>query len=150
MPFTESLFCLCLFDLVMSNQFPLFLLQAYIRYAKEQLHMTALLRQEPFKFLVKLCCALPLLPANYIRRGFQLIMRETLQRGMRVYRRMRDFFAYVLRNWVNNPVKRRWMCVFGSFHRTNNTCECHNRMLLNYIGTVHPNIYNFIGKSLCI
>ena len=109
--------------------------------------MGALLRREPFKFLVKLCCALALLPSRYIRRGFHLIVREAFRHGARVYRRMRQFLAYVFRNWVNNRVRRQWMCVFGSFHRTNNTCECHNRMLRNYKGVAHPNIYCFIGRT---
>ncbi|XP_026290929.1 uncharacterized protein LOC113215512 [Frankliniella occidentalis] len=120
------------------------LFRAFIRYAKEELGMFHLLRRHPYERLVKLCCALALLPMRLIQRGFILILRQARQAGGRVYNRMRPFFAYVWRNWVGHPVRREWMCVFGSYHRTNNTCESHNRVLNNYVGIRHPNIYHFL------
>lgn len=83
--------------------------------------MTRLLKIQPYQDLIKLFCALPLLPVRFISRGFRLLMQETMDHGVRVYRRMRQFMAYVSRRWANHPVRKRWMCVFASEHRTNNT-----------------------------
>ena len=110
--------------------------------------MGAALRQANVKYILKLCCALALLPERYMMRGFRLIVREAHGFGRVVYRQVRDFLNYVLRSWLNNDVKRRWMCFFGSFHRTNNTCESCNKILNRIMGLAHPNVYNFIGKSV--
>ncbi|KAK3921644.1 Anthranilate--CoA ligase, partial [Frankliniella fusca] len=126
------------------------LFRAYIRYAKVDLGMFQYLRRHPYERLIKLCCALPLLPLNHIQRGFFLILRQARQAGHRVYNVMRPFFSYVWRNWVGNRLWCEWMCVFGSFHRTNNTCESHNRVLNNYVGVRHPNIYHFIVALLAL
>ena len=123
-------------------------LQAFIRYAKEVLNMGAALKRGPINYIVKLCCALALLPERLMRRGFLLIMREARGLGPHVYRQVMNFLNYVLTSWLNNDVKRHWMCFFGSFHRTNNTCECHNRVLRRTLGLTQPNIYNFIGMLL--
>jgi len=83
--------------------------------------MTRLLKVEPYSGLIKLFCALALLPVRYIRRGFVIVVQQTMDHGIRVYRNMRRFIGYVRRHWVFHPIRRQWMCVFGSFHRTNNT-----------------------------
>lgn len=36
------------------------------------------------------------------------------------------------------------MCFFECLHRTNNACECHNRMLRKAVGAYRPNVYQFI------
>ncbi|XP_034247294.1 uncharacterized protein LOC117649035 [Thrips palmi] len=120
------------------------LVQTEVRYAKERCNMTRLLRDEPYSELMKLFSALALLPVRYIRRGFRIVVQVTMDHGLRVYRNMRTFIGYVRRYWVYHPIRRRWMCVFGSFHRTNNTSESHNKMLSNLVGVDHPNTYNFI------
>lgn len=122
------------------------LVNAEVKYAKDELGMARILGVEPYSTLVRCFCALALLPERYIRRGFIILVRETRTHGPRVYRRMRPFIAYVLRQWVGNRERRQWMCVYGSIHRSNNTCESHNRMLLNFVGVPHPNIYNFIAS----
>ncbi|XP_034253510.1 uncharacterized protein LOC117652588 [Thrips palmi] len=119
--------------------------RALISYAKEELNMALLLRREPYSELMKSYCSLALLPRRFIRRGYNLLVQETRQHGGRVYGRMRPFLAYLLRSWVAHPVKRPWMCVYGSIHRTNNTCESHNKMLGNFACVPHPNTYNFIS-----
>ena len=132
---------LCLFkhDLVAElSAYNVFSFQCLIRYAKEELNMALLLRREPYSDLMKSFCSLALL--RFIRRGFRL-----LQYGGRVYGRMRPFLEYLNRRWVAHPVRRPWMCVYGSVHRTNNTCESHNRVLKDFTRIPRPSIYNFIG-----
>jgi len=43
-----------------------------------------------------------------------------------------------------NPVRRRFMTLFNSMHRTNNICESHNKVLRKHVGAYRPNIYAFI------
>ncbi|XP_052124336.1 uncharacterized protein LOC113216462 [Frankliniella occidentalis] len=120
--------------------------RAFIRYAKEQLHMTVHLRRDgPVRSLVRLCCDIPLLPRRYFRRGFLIIMNEARNEGRRIYGILRPFFDYILINWINNEHKNRLMSVYGSRYRTNNTCKSHHRQLKKYMVVPHPNIYDFIG-----
>ncbi|KAK3921439.1 DNA excision repair protein ERCC-6-like 2 [Frankliniella fusca] len=126
------------------------LVRAMIKYVKNTLRLHRLLQRHPYKRFVKLCCALPLLPLRYIRRGFELIVQEARQFGPGIYRRIRPFFAYVMRQWVGHPIRRRWICVFGSEHRTNNTCESHNRMLKNFVKVAHPSVYQFISALISV
>lgn len=124
------------------------MLQAVVRYAKEELHLTAQLRlvNGPVKRFVRLCCAIPLLPQRWFIRGLGIIMREARQEGNRTYRLLRPFFDYFMRNWVAHRQRRGLMSVYGSIHRTNNSCESHHRQLNKYIQVPHPNVYDFIGK----
>lgn len=108
--------------------------------------MVRILKREPYSTLMRCFCALALLPNRFIRRGYRILVRETRRHGLRVYRNMRQFMSYVLRRWVAHRERREWMCVFGSHHRSNNTCESHNKMLSNFIGVLHPNVYNFLSE----
>ncbi|XP_034236489.1 uncharacterized protein LOC117642414 [Thrips palmi] len=120
------------------------LVRAIIKYAKDVLLMTRLLRLWPYSELIKCFCCLALLPVRFMRRGFLILLRLTRDQGVRIYRNMRMLIDYIRRRWVAHPIRKHWMCVYGSFHRTNNTSESHNKMLANFIGVHHPNTYNFI------
>ena len=94
--------------------------------------------------IIRLTLALPLLPENHIILGFHTIMRHARDEGLYIFRIVRGYLLFIWRYWVSRPWRRRRMCVFGSCQRTNNVCECHNRMLREIVGT-HPNLYAFIG-----
>ncbi|KAK3911685.1 Volume-regulated anion channel subunit LRRC8E, partial [Frankliniella fusca] len=97
--------------------------------------------------IFEMYCALPLLPVDDIREGYLVVLQQSRNEGQAVFRICRRFSAYVLRYWVMDQDRLRWMSVHGSVHRTNNASESHNRTLKDRV-TVHPNIYIFISKLL--
>lgn len=96
-----------------------------------------------------MACAIPLLPERHLMRGYLIVLNVALQEGRMLFRLLRPFLAYVLRYWIRNDERRRWMSVHGSQHRTNNACESHNRVLNDLCGA-HPNVYIFLSKYLNI
>lgn len=127
------------------------LLQAFIRYAREECSLAVQLRRNPYQRIMRLACALPLLPREFISAGFRVVLTQAREAGVRCYNTMRPFFAYMQKNWLRNPRRRNWMCVHGFFHRTNNSRESANKMLNDAAGE-DPSIYRFIGKStdICV
>lgn len=100
---------------------------------------------DEYRRLIRIACALPLLPQRYIYRGLVLLTREAMAEGRAFYQRLRPFLLYLHRNWVGHHHRRLWMCVHGSEHRTNNAVESHNKLLKLLMGA-HPSIYIFIGE----
>lgn len=111
-----------------------------------RLNLGVHLRNTPeIKALLKLCCALPLLPEEDIELGYRVIVLEAMNEGRAIYRLFKPFLMYLATYWITSEKRLRWMSVHGSFHRTNNASESHNKVLLNTLG-VHANIYQFIRK----
>ncbi|KAK3923858.1 ATP synthase epsilon chain, partial [Frankliniella fusca] len=121
------------------------MVRAFVRYAKEELHLTAHLRviDGLVRRFIRLCCAIPLLPQKWLLKGLGVVMGEARQEGNRTYRLLRPFFEYIFTNWINQRQKKYLMSVYGSLHRTNNTCESHHRQLNKFIQVAHPNVYDF-------
>lgn len=94
--------------------------------------------------IIRYTLALPLLPENLIMQGFRVIMQHARDEGNFIFRIVQPFLRYIWRNWVSRPWRRTRMSVFGSYQRTNNVCESHNRTLREAVGT-HQNLYSFIG-----
>lgn len=106
------------------------------------------MRQIPeVRRIVRLTFGLGLLPEDLIVRGYMTILRHARDEGNYLYRMVHPFLVYVWTYWVSRQRTRCRMCVFGSQQRTNNACECHNRVLRQTVGT-HPNIYAFIRKFM--
>lgn len=77
--------------------------------------------------VVRLCCALPLLPQNLLQRGLNAIGTEALNLNNRfIYDIVRPFLMYVQRDWLNHVNRGQCLSVCLSDHRTNNA-----RLLLN-------------------
>ncbi|KAK3910717.1 LexA repressor [Frankliniella fusca] len=98
--------------------------------------------------VVRLCCALPLLPQDLVQRGMNLIGYEAMELGQEIYNIVRPYLEYVQVEWLNHPNRGRCLSVYGSNHRTNNASESNNRRMKRRIGTHHPNIFQFISKLL--
>lgn len=94
--------------------------------------------------IIRLACALPLLPQADIRQAFYIIVEEANRAGQGIGNIVRPFLLYVRDFWINDNSRLQWMSVHGSFHRTNNACESHNRVLRDLIGR-HQNIFRFLG-----
>ncbi|KAK3923462.1 Cyclomaltodextrinase, partial [Frankliniella fusca] len=102
------------------------------------------MRHLPFtKFIVNLCCALPLLPTHLLQRGFNVIAGQALQLGP-YFTFISSFLSYVQREWLNHSNRGQTLSVCGSNFRTNNASESNNRRMKRKIGVHHPNIYHFI------
>ncbi|KAK3929514.1 Granzyme-like protein 2, partial [Frankliniella fusca] len=126
----------CLFHLV----------KAFVQEALE-LGLRQSLNIPEVRRIFELYCSLPLLPVENIRDGYLIVLQESRNEGRAIFRICRQFSAYVLRSWIMDPDRLRWMSVHGSIHRTNNASESHNRTLKDTV-TVHPNIYLFINALL--
>ncbi|KAK3930126.1 L-cysteine:1D-myo-inositol 2-amino-2-deoxy-alpha-D-glucopyranoside ligase [Frankliniella fusca] len=102
------------------------------------------LRNFPFiKFIVDLCCALPLLPGQLLQRGFNVIVAQASQLGP-YFNLISIFLDYVQREWLNHSNRGKTMSVCGSSFRTNNASESNNRRMQRKIAVHHPNVYHFI------
>lgn len=99
-----------------------------------------------FRYILRLCCTLALLPSDLIPYGFYEIAYECSQRGLFVYNQFYPLLQYLETRWVNDPLRRRTMSVFGCEHRTNNISESLNRYMRAEVGAHHPNIYALFGK----
>ncbi|KAK3908301.1 Cytoplasmic protein NCK2 [Frankliniella fusca] len=88
--------------------------------------------------------AISLLPRQYFMVGLRCLKDAAFEEDIRVSFLLEPFFDYVEERWIRNAVRRRWMTLFESEYRTNNSCETHNRMLRNKVGAYRPNVYLFI------
>lgn len=112
------------------------------------LHLAQWLRNdETVRTLVRMCCALALLPVGHNqRRGLLLIMQVTRRHGRFYMRLLSPFFLYLRRRWFMHQRRQYWLNFFKSFHRTNNACESHHARLNRLLGIRHPNIFAFLGE----
>jgi len=119
--------------------------QAYIEMVAELHLLIAMRRIEEVRFIIKLTMGLPLLPEEYVVRGYRVILQHALNEGAYIYRIVGPYLTYVWRSWVSRPWRRARMVVHNSRQRTNNACESQNKVLNDEAGT-HSNTFNFLGK----
>ncbi|XP_052129966.1 uncharacterized protein LOC127751052 [Frankliniella occidentalis] len=89
--------------------------------------------------LVRSFCVLPLLPQNFIMKGFRSILRLALKKNVPGV--ITGLASYWLHTW--RP-KLHILSVSGCEDRTTNCCECDNRMLQDAVREKRPNVWNFI------
>lgn len=58
-------------------------------------------------------------------------------------------FRYFERYWLNQVTPQSFS-VYRQVRRTNNVQESYHRILLQVVGTAHPNCWEFLGKYNCI
>lgn len=85
-----------------------------------------------------------LLPRRYFMTGLRCIKTEAYEEDIRIAFLLDPFFDYVENKWIRSPVRRKWMSLYKSEYRTNNSCETHNRMLRAKTGAYRPNVFLFI------
>ncbi|KAK3929153.1 Aspartate carbamoyltransferase [Frankliniella fusca] len=117
---------------------------AMAHHAKVNLGVVTLTQQPEILNIVRLCCALPLLPQQLIQRGLIVIGFLAMNLGNEAYTTVRPHLHYIQQDWLNHPNRGRSLSVCGSIHRTNNASESNNRRMKRRIGTHHPNIFSFI------
>ncbi|XP_034246305.1 uncharacterized protein LOC117648159 [Thrips palmi] len=93
---------------------------------------------------IRKAVAISLLPRRYFLVGLRCLRNAALQEDIRMAYLLDPFFDYVEQKWIRTPSRRRWMCLYKSEIRTNNSCETHNRMLRNKTGAYRPNVFLFI------
>lgn len=93
---------------------------------------------------IREACAISLLPPQFFAVGLQKLRNDAYATDIRIAYLLVPFFQYVEDKWLNNVNRREWLSLFDCLHRTNNSCECHNRMLRRAVGAYRPNVYLFI------
>ncbi|XP_034246653.1 uncharacterized protein LOC117648302 [Thrips palmi] len=101
------------------------------------------------EIVLRVCCTLPLLPAQLLQRGLNAIGVAAMNLGEYLYEIVRPFLAYVQESWMDHPNRGRVLSVCGSDHRTNNANESNNRRMRRKFGVHHPNVYHFLG-TVCL
>lgn len=82
------------------------------------------------RHIVSLCCALPLLPADKIQMGINVIIDEAFLCGEAIYYQAVPVFHYIEEKWLKMPHKKFSMC--GYVDRTNFGWYVH-KMLVHFI-----------------
>lgn len=95
------------------------------------------------KSIVRSCCALALLPARAIRRGFVTLMTEAARRN--VLQQLTPFFDYMIETWLTQRMIPK-LSVFRLRHRTNNVAEAVNKVLRRRTGAHRPGLWHFLSK----
>lgn len=71
--------------------------------------------------VIRLGCAIPLLPEHLLQRGLDAIGTEVLNLADPVlYAAVHPFLTYIQQEWLNHTNRGRCISVCGSQHRTNN------------------------------
>uniref|UniRef100_A0A2S2P6K7 RING-type domain-containing protein n=1 Tax=Schizaphis graminum TaxID=13262 RepID=A0A2S2P6K7_SCHGA len=92
---------------------------------------------------LKMLMCLPLLPADKMEQGFQLIKLFATNHNVQ----MNDFFNYYQRYWLRS-VGTNIVSVNGLPRRTNNNLESFHNSLRCTFSVTHPNLWVFLGE-LC-
>ncbi|KAK3920547.1 Nonribosomal peptide synthetase TES [Frankliniella fusca] len=120
---------------------------AMARHAKVTIGVLLISQTEEIMMVVRLCCALPLLPQNLLQRGLHAIGTEALNLNDQfIYDIVRPFLLYVQNDWLNHVNRGPCLSVCLSDHRTNNASESNNRDMKRQFGVHHPNVFHFIRK----
>lgn len=69
-----------------------------------------------FSNIVKLCCALPLLPKDRLQIGLNLVSAESLRHGHVIHNQLLQLFHFIQEHWINNQCRN--FCCFGDPNRT--------------------------------
>lgn len=120
------------------------LCRAFVKKAK-QLHIFRYCKLYPTILdYIRKACAVALLPNNLFEDGVRVVKDSARAHNIVIAWLLDPFMDYILEKWINNPVRNQWMNLYRARHRTNNSCETHNRMLKNKVGAYRPNVYMFI------
>lgn len=90
------------------------------RHAKSLIGLFLIHQFIEVEVIIRLCCALALLPQNLLQRGLNIIGTEALNMDPFVYDILRPFLVYVQHDWLDHANRGRTLSVCGSYHRTNN------------------------------
>lgn len=85
-----------------------------------------------------------LLPPDLFEDALGILRDESFEEDVVLWHLLTPFFNYVQERWITNVARKEWMSCFNSEHRTNNSCETHNRMLRKKVGAYRPNVFLFI------
>ncbi|XP_052130927.1 translation initiation factor IF-2-like [Frankliniella occidentalis] len=96
--------------------------------------------------LVRMCMALPLLPAERIRDAFQEIRNYAqAARDETLYPTMEPFLDYVLQTWIDD-IGPEHISVYRRRRRTNNDQESYHKTLVDTLGSPHGNPWVWMDK----
>lgn len=94
--------------------------------------------------VIRIACAIALLPDHLMEEGLQILRDTVREEHLVAAYLLWPFFDYVEEKWLNNPSRRAWMSFWKCALRTNNSSECHNRLLRQAVGAYRPNVWFFI------
>lgn len=119
------------------------LLQAIVKKARELGLVPLVNANQHAKRILRSCCALALLPANLIHRGFRRIAAEAAQQNL--LQDLMPFLQYMVNTWMSDQMLPK-LSVFGLRNRTNNVAETSNKMLRRRTGAHRPGLWHFLCK----
>jgi len=93
---------------------------------------------------IRRACAIALLPDQYMEQGLDILRDKVQEENIVAAFLLWPFFQYVEEKWLNNANRRAWMTFWKCVHRSNNSCECHNRLLRKAVGAYQPNVWCFL------
>lgn len=97
--------------------------------------------------VIRKLCAIALLPDAFFDVGLQILKDKVRNHDIVMAFLLWPLFQYFEEKWLNKANRRSWMSFYKSTIRTNNSCECHNRMLRKAVGAYRPNIFFFIEAT---
>ncbi|XP_034244893.1 uncharacterized protein LOC117647297 [Thrips palmi] len=92
---------------------------------------------------VRMCMALPFLPAEKIEQGFQEVKAKAAREEF--HAQLKPFLDYVERTWING-VDGAHMSVYRKHRRTNNDQESYHHTLVSSLGNPHRNAWSWVGE----
>lgn len=99
---------------------------------------------KPFKEIVKLCMALPLVPLNKLNDAWGIIVSKSLE----LQEDVTEFIDYIGTYWMyNNRAlfdRRIWNHFDTQIARTNNVAEAFHSKLSKILSKSHPNFYHVV------
>lgn len=116
--------------------------QNVVKVARQENLAIDMVEDEEVFRLVRMVCALPLLPSGRITEGLHIVGRRAIQKGK--YDLMGPFLQKIADTWLA-PSVLPLLSVHGSKDRTSNACESDNAEVARTVKAPHPNIYKFLG-----
>lgn len=94
--------------------------QAMARHAKSMFGIHFIHLHYEVEIFIMLCCALALLPPQFLQRGLNAIGDAAMGLGGYLYEELRPYLLYIQHEWLDHANRGICMSVCGSEHRTNN------------------------------
>lgn len=99
------------------------------------------LKSKLHKRIVGLCTALPFTPLELVKNGWEYIKIESNELSGE---KMKQFIAYMARQWLNDEQYIADWNIVGQRHRTNNVCECWHSQLNKHVNKNYVTILKLL------
>lgn len=127
--------------------FILYSSQNVIKRARKLGLQTVIQQDGEVQRLVRMVCAVPLLPTKLLVKGLTCIGKRAIRTGKFLI--LEEFLKKIDKTWLKPSVKPV-LSVYKAKHRTSNACESDNAAFARRVRAPHPNTWRFLGGYLTL